>query len=68
MINYSLLYFKSMILWNFDLLWIKLWYYGETYGNIPKTLELRFTKEKKHGRLPKAVIYNEKTMVIYQYN
>ena len=27
-------------------LWTKLWYYGQNYGNIPRTMELRFTKEK----------------------
>ena len=30
----------------------KRWYYGKTYGTIPRTMELQFTKEKKHGRLP----------------
>ena len=41
-----------MVLWNFDLqwktmvLWKKLWYYGQNYGTIPRTMELRFTKEK----------------------
>ena len=31
---------KTMVLWNFDLLWKKLWYYGKTmviwknYGNM----------------------------------
>ena len=24
------------------------------YGTIPRTMELRFTKEKKHCRLPKT--------------
>ena len=24
----------------------KLWYYGQNYGTIPRTIELRFTKEK----------------------
>ena len=27
-------------LWNFDLLWKKLWYYGKNYDTIPKTVEL----------------------------
>ena len=27
-------------------LWTKLWYYGQNYGTIPRTMELRFTKEK----------------------
>ena len=50
--NYSLLYFKTMVLWNFDLLWKtmvlwkKLWYYGQNYGTILRTMELRFTKKK----------------------
>ena len=37
-----------MLLWNFDLLWkwTKLWYYGQNYGTIPRTMDLRFTKEK----------------------
>ena len=35
-------------------LWKKLWYYGQNYGNIPRTMELRFTNEKKNGRLPKT--------------
>ena len=45
-VNYSLLYFKTMVPWNFDLLWKtmvlwkKLWYYGKNYGTIPKTMEL----------------------------
>ena len=26
-------------------LWIKLWYYGQNYGTLPRTMELRFTKE-----------------------
>ena len=40
-----------MVLWNFDLLWKtmvlwkKLWYYGQNYGTIPRTMELRFTKK-----------------------
>ena len=51
-VYYSLLYFKTMVLWNFDLLWKtmvpwkKLWYYGQNYGTIRRTIELRFTKEK----------------------
>ena len=66
-----------MVLWNFDLLWKtmvlwkKLWYYGQNYGSILRTMELRFTKKKKHVRLPKSketLIYNEKTMEIYQNN
>ena len=24
----------------------KLWYYGKTYGTIPRTMELQVTKEK----------------------
>ena len=35
-------------------LWKKLWYYGQNYGTIPRIMELRFTKVKKHGRLPKT--------------
>ena len=33
---------KTMVLWS------------KLYGTIPRTMELRFTKEKKHGRLPKT--------------
>ena len=45
--DYSLLHFKTMVLWNFDLLWKnygtmkksmvlwkKLWYYTENYGTL----------------------------------
>ena len=48
-----------MVLWNFDLLWKtmvqckKLGYYGQNYDTILRTMELRFTKEKKHGGLQK---------------
>ena len=41
-----------MVLWNFDLLWKtmvlwkKIWYYGQNYGTILRTIELRFTKKK----------------------
>ena len=41
-----------MVLWNFDLLWKtmvlwkKLWYYGQNYGIILITMEIRFTKIK----------------------
>ena len=51
-VYYSLLYFKTMVLWNFDLLWKtmvlqkKLWYNGQNYGTILKTMELRFKKKK----------------------
>ena len=49
-VNYSLhvLYFKAMVLWNFDLLFktMVLWYYGQNYGTILRTIELRFTKKK----------------------
>ena len=27
-------------------LWKKLWYYGQNYGTILRTIELRFTKKK----------------------
>ena len=53
MVNDSLLLFKTMTLWNFDLLWknygtmeINLRYYGLNFGTmeknfrIPKTMEL----------------------------
>ena len=32
---------KTMVLWT------KQWYYGKNYGAIPRTIELRFTKEKR---------------------
>ena len=41
-----------MVLWNFDLLWKtmvlwkKLWYYGQNYDTILRTIELRYTKKK----------------------
>ena len=47
---------------------IVLW---ENYGTIPRTMELRFTKEKKHCRLPKTKNLSsimEKPQVIYQKN
>ena len=65
-----------MELWNFDLLWKtmvrwkKLLHYGQNYGTIPRTMELRFTNEKnmvdykKLRNLEKS--YNGKTMKIYQ--
>ena len=48
---------KTMIpyrkLWNFDslwkkimVLWKKLWYYGQNYDTILRTMELPFTKKK----------------------
>ena len=47
-----------MVLWKTMVLWTKLWYYGQKYGTMDKTIlrtmELRFTMKKKHGRLPKA--------------
>ena len=35
-----------MVLWNFDLLWKKLWYYGQTYGTILRTIELDLRRKK----------------------
>ena len=53
LVNYSILQFKTMVLWNFDLQWKnngtmgkELWYYGNNCGTIPKTTEIRFIKEK----------------------
>ena len=55
-----------MVLLNFDLLWKnycameKLWYYGQNYGTIVKTMVLyrellNFDLQReKHGRLPKT--------------
>ena len=43
--NFHLL-LKNMLLWQNYLLWIKLWYYGQKYDTIPKTIELRFMKGK----------------------
>ena len=34
-------------------LWKKLWYYEQNYGTILRTMEPRFAKKKKHGRLQK---------------
>ena len=37
----TLIYYgKTMVLWKI------LWYYGQNYGTIPKTMELWFTMEK----------------------
>ena len=39
-------------------------YYGQSFGTISRTMQLRFTKEKKHDRLPKPsenFTYNGKT-------
>ena len=49
-----------MVLWNFDLilkkLWYygKIWYYGKNYLTIPKTMDLGLTKGKNVG-LPKTM-------------
>ena len=40
-------------------LWKKLWYYTKTM-ELWFTMELRFTKEKKLGNLPKTLIYSGK--------
>ena len=40
-------YGKTMVIWP------KLRYYGKNYDTIPRTIEFRFTKDKKRGRLPK---------------
>ena len=37
--NYSKLYFKTLVLWNFDLLW-KTMVHGKNYGTIDKTMVL----------------------------
>ena len=50
-------------------LWKKLWYYGQNYGTILRTMELRFTKKRNHDGLPKTkrlLFIKEKTMAIYQ--
>ena len=41
---------KTMVQWK-----KKLWYNTENYGTILKTMELRFAKVKKQGRLPKTM-------------
>ena len=52
-----------MVLWNFDLLWKtmvlwekKLWYYGQNYGTMDKTMDYtenyKKKEEKMHIRLP----------------
>ena len=60
------LQFKTMVPWNFDLIWINyetmgektmvlrrnLQFYGQNYGTIPKTMELQLMKGK-HGKLSK---------------
>ena len=58
-VYYSLLYFKTMVPWKFDLqwknyetmnkvmvLWTKLCYYGKNYGTILRAMKLRFTNIK----------------------
>ena len=56
---------------NYDIM-VKLWHYGQNCATILRTIELRFTKEKKHGRLPKTkklwFIMEKKPMVIHQNN
>ena len=55
-------------------LWTKLWYYGQTYVTIPKTMENYGTsiyERRKHGRLPKTKkrwFIMKKPMVLYQNN
>ena len=41
-------YGKTMVLWKKKWYYRKtlLWCYAKTYGTIPKTMKLRFTKEK----------------------
>ena len=50
-VNYNLLYFKSMSVWNLDLLWENSDFYGINYGTIKKDMVLyyniQFTKGKK---------------------
>ena len=36
-------------------LWKQLWYYGNNYGTIRRTMQFRFMKNKKHGILPKSM-------------
>ena len=64
-----------MVLRNFDLLWKtmvlwkKLWYYGQNYGTILRTIELRFKKKK--NMVDNQILRNfdfETTMEIYQNN
>ena len=45
-------------LWNFDLLWKKLWYYGKNYGTILNYSNLLW---KNYGTM-------EKTMVLWKKN
>ena len=40
----------------------KLWYYGENYGTIPKTMELKFAMEKK------LLYYGKKYGTIVNYS
>ena len=43
-----------MVLWKKTMaLWTKIWYNGQNYDTIPRTMELRFTKEKHMVDYPK---------------
>ena len=33
-VNYGLLWFNPRYLENFELLWLKLWYYAKNYGTL----------------------------------
>ena len=50
---------KTMVLWE------KPWYYKQNYGSILRTMELRFTKKKKHCRLPKIKDFDLKSIKLW---
>ena len=53
-------------------LWTKLWFYGQNYGTIPRTIERQFTKDKNMVDYQELknfpFIYNGKNSVKYQNN
>ena len=57
-----------MVLWNFDLLKKKLWYYGKNYGTIPITMEPRFTTTKNMVETKKLRFIMGNPVVIYLNN
>ena len=44
--NYSKLYTSKLWYYGTLIYYGKQWYFGQNYGTIPRTMELRFMKEK----------------------
>ena len=57
-----------MVLWKNYSYMEKVRYYGNYYGAIPKTIEIRFTKEKTMVDYQKLKNFLEKRMIKYQNN